>query len=213
GVRADDANICLGADFDAQRPLIAAKITARPHVYLIKGADDDPACPSLKDVCQEQAYLVPGDIVLSGRTQGAFTCVSYQSFHTRMPDWTNGWLPTSSLSRVAPMRAPKAADWIGSWSHPGGTISISLGTGGKLSIAGEHTYAAKLNVHSGVLGADVQPAQGMIAFAEDGSVPFDQAPDGSCLVRMQRIEAWLLVEDNMECGGAMVTFTGIYRRD
>ncbi|MGB6350121.1 MAG: hypothetical protein WBG10_08845, partial [Pseudolabrys sp.] len=42
GVRADDANICLGADFDAQRPLIAAKITARPHVYLIKGADDDP---------------------------------------------------------------------------------------------------------------------------------------------------------------------------
>ena len=55
--------------------------------------------------------------------------------------------------------------------------------------------------------------QGMIAFAEDGSIPFDQASEGSCLVRMQRVEAWLLVEDNMQCGGSMVTFTGLYRRD
>jgi hypothetical protein len=33
-----------------------------------------------------------------------------------------------------------ASDWIGSWSHPGGTISISRSNGGKLSIEGEHTY-------------------------------------------------------------------------
>jgi hypothetical protein len=65
----------------------------------------------------------------------------------------------------------------------------------------------------GVLGANVVPAQGMIAFAEDGSVPFEQAEEGQCLVRMQRVGALLLVEDNMQCGGSMVTFTGLYRRD
>ena len=60
---------------------------------------------------------------------------------------------------------------------------------------------------------DVVPAQGMIAFAENGSVPFDQAEEGQCLVRMQRVGASLLVEDNMQCGGSMVTFTGLYRRE
>ena len=53
----------------------------------------------------------------------------------------------------------------------------------------------------------------MIAFAEDGSVRFDQAEEGQCLVRMQRVGTWLLVEDSMQCGGSMVTFTGLYRRD
>jgi hypothetical protein len=40
--------------------------------------------------------------VLTGRTQGAFTCVAYQSFHRRKQNWTTGWLPTSSLAPVEP---------------------------------------------------------------------------------------------------------------
>ena len=111
------------------------------------------------------------------------------------------------------MGSPKAADWIGSWSHPGGTISITRGDRGKLSVEGEQTYPAAQNVHSGVIGAAVVPAQGMIAFADDGSVPFEAAEEGQCLVRMQRVGPWLLVEDNMQCGGSMVTFTGLYRRE
>jgi hypothetical protein len=30
---------------------------------------------------------------------------------------------------------------------------------------------------------------------------------------MQRVRPWRLVEDNGDCGGAGVTFTGLYRRD
>jgi hypothetical protein len=29
---------------------------------------------------------------------------------------------------------------------------------------------------------------------------------------MQRVDALLIVEDNGSCGGAAVTFTGVYRR-
>ncbi|MGC1793860.1 MAG: hypothetical protein WA753_20865, partial [Pseudolabrys sp.] len=61
--------------------------------------------------------------------------------------------------------------------------------------------------------AAVVPAQNMIAFADDGSTPFEKAEEGQCLVRIQRVGAWLLVEDNMQCGGSMVTFTGLYRRN
>ena len=106
-----------------------------------------------------------------------------------------------------------ASDWIGSWSHPGGTMSISRSDGGKLSIEGEHTYPAAQNVHSGVLGAEVEPQQGMIAFVEDGSIPFDNAENGQCMMRIQRAGIWLLIEDNQQCGGSMVTSTGLYRRD
>ena len=151
--------------------------------------------------------------MLTGHAQGVFTCVAYQSFHTRKQNWTTGWLPTSSVTPVAPMLSPKIADWVGSWSHPGGTISVLRGKNGTLSIEGEQTYPAPGGAHSGVLGAAVAPTQSMIAFADDGTTPFEKAEDGQCLVRMQRVGAWLLVEDNMQCGGSMVTFTGLYRRE
>jgi hypothetical protein len=64
-----------------------------------------------------------------------------------------------------------------------------------------------------VIGAEVVPQQGMIAFVDDGSIPFDQAEDGQCIVRIQRVGTWLLVEDNQQCGGSMATFTGLYRRN
>jgi hypothetical protein len=137
-----DPNACRGVDFDMKRPLVASQISVRPHVNFVKGSDDDGACPTDKDVCRKKAYLVRGDVVFSGRAQDAFTCASYQSFHTRKQNWTVGWLPTSSLTPLEPMGSPKAADWIGTWSHPRGTISIKHSDGGKLSIEGEHIYPA-----------------------------------------------------------------------
>jgi hypothetical protein len=65
--------------------------------------------------------------------------------------------------------------------------------------------------HSGVIDADVAPINDTIAFVDDGSTPFDKA-EGECRVRMQRIGAWLMVEDNAGCGGVGVTFTGFYHR-
>ncbi len=53
----------------------------------------------------------------------------------------------------------------------------------------------------------------MIAFVEDGSIPFDNAENGQCMMRIQRAGIWLLIEDNQQCGGSMVTSTGLYRRD
>ena len=79
-------------------------------------------------------------------------------------------------------------------------------------IHGEQVYPAAQDVHNGVIDATAKPANGLLQFAEDGSVPFDKAAvDATCLVRMQRIEALLVVEDNAQCGGVMVTFTGFYR--
>jgi hypothetical protein len=206
---------CLGIGFDVTHPVTIAKIIAdRPQVHFVKNASDDAACPAERETCRAPSYLIPGDLVLIGKTRGAHSCVSYQSAADRTQRWTVGWLPSASLTPVQPARALAPADWIGRWIHAGGTITISKGRRGTLRIRGEQVYPAAQNVHSGVIGAKAKPAYGLLRFADDGSVAFDAANSeaGSCLVRMQRIAELLVVEDNNHCGGSMVTFTGFYGR-
>lgn len=211
----DNPGDCLGVGFDVQHPVTIAKIIAdRAQVHFLKNAVDDAACPAERESCIEPSYVVPGDLLLAGKSRGGFSCVSYQSAAERTQSWTVGWLPSASLTPVQPMRAPQTRDWIGHWIHAGGVITISKGRRGALRIRGEHVYPAAQNVHSGTIRAETKPADGLLQFADDGRLAFDvpNAEAGSCLVRMQRIAELLVVEDNDHCGGAMVTFTGFYRR-
>jgi hypothetical protein len=206
---------CLGVGFEVQHPVTIAKIIAdRPQVHFVKSASDDAACPAEREGCVQPIYLVPGDLLLVGKTRGAYSCVSYQSAADRTQSWSVGWLPSASLTPVQPARALATRDWIGRWTHAGGAITISKGKRGALRIRGEHVYPAAQNVHSGVIRAEAKPAQGLLQFADDGSAAFNaaSAEAGNCLVRMQRVAELLVVEDNGHCGGAMVTFTGFYRR-
>jgi hypothetical protein len=206
---------CLGIGFDVQHPITIAKVIAdRPQIHFIKSAADDSGCPADREACLAPSYLIPGDLVLVGKTRGAYSCVSYQSAADRAQRWTVGWLPSATMTPIMPASAPALADWIGRWIHAGGEITISKGRRGNLRIRGEAVYPAAQNVHSGVIGAEAKPAHGVLQFADDGSVPFNRtsAEAGNCLVRMQRIAALLVVEDNSHCGGALVTFTGFYRR-
>ena len=206
---------CLGVDFDVAHPIAVVRILpGEPRVYFIKNSMDAAACPAATDACQAKAYLIPGNLALVGKTDGAYTCVSYESAESRKVQWTNGWLPSAGLSPVKPAPAPTLADWVGQWVHASGHIDITVGDKGSLDIRGEGFYAAAQNVHTGVLDAMAKAAAGLLQFADDGTTPFDKTSNdnGSCLVRMQRIEALLVVEDNNACGGALVTFTGFYRR-
>jgi len=204
---------CLGIDFDPGHPVTIAKIIAnQPQVHFLKNGSDQASCPAANDVCQQKAYLIPGNLVLVGKTDGAYSCISYESVVARKVSWTNGWLPATSLSPVVPVPAPARGDWTGDWRHASGAITITNGANGSLTIHGEAYYQAAQDVHTGVIDARAKPAQGLLAFADDGSVAFDKANAESCLVRIQRVEALLVVEDNGSCGGADVTFTGFYRK-
>lgn len=206
---------CLGVDFDVQHPVTIAKIIAdKPQVHFVKNASDKAACPAEVDDCQDGAYLVPGDLMLVGRAHGAYSCVSYQSAADRKQHWTIGWVRSTSLTPVSPTPSPSRAEWIGVWIRAGGKIVIRRGPRNRLRISGEAVYPAAESVHNGVIRATTTPANGMLRFADNGTAPFDQtsADAGDCLVRMQRIADLLVVQDNEQCGGVMVTFTGFYRR-
>jgi hypothetical protein len=211
----EGAGDCLGTAFEVAHPVTIGKIIAdQAQVHFVKSAYDDPACPADRDGCVHSSYLVPGDLALVGKTHGPYSCVSYQSAADRTQRWTVGWLRSASLTPVMRATAPDAADWIGRWIHAGGEIKISKGRRGALRIRGEQVYPAAQDVHSGVIAAEAKPAHGILQFGDDGNAAFDRSSDeaGSCLVRMQRIAALLVVEDNGHCGGSMVTFTGFYRR-
>jgi hypothetical protein len=206
---AEDPANCNGADTVDGGPLTVSQVTAKPRVNFIKSPYDDDfkaeACPAATQACQRKAYVVTGDLVLVGRTRGEFTCVSYQSPLAKKQVWANGWLPTAALAPVAAMASPKAADWLGTWYHPGGSIEIKVGGGGKLDVEGGMTVPTANDFHNGDFKARVvAPKSDTIALVDER--------DDDCHVRMQRIGPWLVVEDNAGCGGAGVSFTGFYRR-
>jgi hypothetical protein len=205
---------CFGIAFDPQHPVAIGKIAAdEPRVYFVKNATDSASCPAVAAACQGKAYLIAGNLALLGKIDGAYTCVSFESAQARKPRWTDGWIPSASLSPAMPAPAISSSDWIGDWSHAGGEITITGGAGGGVTIHGEAFYQAAQNVHTGVIDAAAKPARGLLEFADDGSALFDKAiASATCLVRMQRFESLLVVEDNGGCGGADVTFTGFYRK-
>src|SRR5437660_871742 len=168
----DPAN-CNGAEWDDKLALIVSKVTAEPRVNFIKSPYDDDftaaACPAATHACQKKSYLVTGDLVLVGKTQGNFTCASYQSPLAKKQIWANGWLPSAALTPVAPMPSPKTSDWIGTWYLPGGSIEIKTGDGGKLHVEGVMVVPTARDFHNGGLKAEVVPQNNTIAFADDGS--------------------------------------------
>ena len=206
----DPAN-CNGAEWGDNLALTVSKVTAQPHVNFIKSPYDDDftaaTCPAATKACQKKSYLVTGDLVLVGRTRGDFTCVSYHSPLAKNQIGTIGWLPSAALTPVAPMPSPKMPDWIGTWCNPGCRIEIKTGHGGKLQVDAGGLFPTARDFHNGAFKAEVAPQNDAIAFADDGSNTGDE-----CQVRMQRIGPWLLVVDNGGCGGAGVSFTGLYRR-
>ncbi len=211
-----DPHNCNGVDWNDKRALVVSKVTAEPRVNFIKSPYDDDfkaeSCPADTEACRKKSHLVAGDLVLTGKTMGAFTCVAYQLPRAKKQIWTTGWLPSKALAPVAPMAVLKTSDWLGTWSHPGGDIEIKRAKGGKLSVEGEMVVPTARDAHTGEIAAKVIPEKDTIVFVDDGSTPFEKE-GGECRVRMQRVGPWLMVEDNEGCGGAAVTFTGLYRRE
>jgi hypothetical protein len=212
----DPAN-CVGVDWDDARSLIVAKVVARPRINFVKSPYDDDfkaqGCPAATAACRMKSYLVTGDLVLAARTRGEFTCVAFSSPPGKKPTWTRGWLPSSALTPVAPMAEPGLSDWLGNWDQPHAGIEIKRGgIGGRLTIEGIAAFKGARDVHTGAINAQVMPGKDTIAFLDDGWLPLETQCDSGCRVRMQRIGPFLLVEDNGACGGAGVTFTGLYHR-
>ena len=186
-----DPRNCNGADWDENRIVAVSKVTARPRANFLKSPYDDDfraeRCPAATAACLKKSYLVPGDLVLVGKTQNGFTCISYQSPLATKQIWANGWLRSAELTPVAPMPSPRPRDWIGSWHHPGGSIEITEGFGGRLGVEGGMTVPMPSgDFQNGDFKAQILPQKETIALTDEGIM----ATDAECACNASNLGCW-----------------------
>jgi hypothetical protein len=180
-----------------------AKVTGAPRAYLHDCVDLAPGCTDQP----RTPYVVPGDLVITGKVSGANVCVL-------MPNRVGGsagWVRSAEIAPL-PRGTPALADWVGAWTEGDDSIHLSL-RGAKLVVHGDacwpscHPSRAERpgGPNVGELGGSAPPG-GDTLVIDDASTP------PVCAATLRLIGPYLLVTDNNQCGGMNVTFTGAYRR-
>ena len=200
-------------------------VGAAQRVHFIENLSTaKPFCPADIEACRRRGFVVPGDTVIAGPTINGLVCVSYVAPNVkrakgRYPE-SSGFLPESAL-QVQPSASPRMEEWLGDWSRSSeAEIKIKMGRTGQFNIDGNAFWGAldpgrveRGGVNTGEFGYNGMPKGNMIAVGEgyDGTKPFGD-DRSECRVKLQLFGRYLVVEDNMACGGMNVSFTGIYVR-
>lgn len=208
---------CVWSDLVRDEARVAAIRSDAARTYFVQDDVLVWGCPDERPACRERAFLVTSDVVLTGPTQGRYTCSGY--IGTKGPP-TIGWLPGAALAPL-PEAEQAPTDWGGHWVAPEQDVTIAPGDGDTLTVKGEATWGDNPGrrrtggVHTGELAGVMRLDRNILAFTmgEDGRTrPYAGGDEFTCRVRMMRRGPYLLVRDNNACGGVNVTFSGFYRR-
>lgn len=166
--------------------------------------DDDPEkCPA-DPSCRLKTYVVANDQVIVSRTLGKFACSWFQP--PRRGHGTTGWIETDRLKWTGSIKPPLQRDWLGEWRAPARFIRITRTRKvGDLDISGEATWGSGDRVNEGAIAYTATPSGDTMKFG-DGTGQYD------CQVDMQLVGKFLIVGDNLNCGGHNVSFSGVYRK-
>ncbi len=176
---------------------VATVKASRAYFY----GDQRDACPGGSN-CRTKAFVVSGDEVVVGRSRGGFACAWYPSPKGQP---TVGWIKTSDLTFAPILFDASAKAWLGDWSYGSNSIGFTEDGPGALKVKGSATWvgANPGNVHVGELDGLVVPKNGEISYS-DGDDEYD------CKATMRLLGSYLIVADNLKCGGLNVTFSGVY---
>ncbi|HEX6624068.1 MAG TPA: hypothetical protein VF064_10180 [Pyrinomonadaceae bacterium] len=178
------------------------------HVVGAKGArayffgDASEDCPGAGAKCRQRAYVLPGDAVVVSRRLGDYVCAWFAP--ARGPE-TVGWLRAEQVSLSEADAGPPLARWLGAWEYAGQSLDIRRGKkAGALAVSGQAFWRGQGdNVHVGEVEFEAAPAGNVLKLEENEDL---------CSVRLQLVGPFLVVSDNLKCGGLNVTFNGIYRK-
>jgi hypothetical protein len=174
--------------------------------------------------CHAMAFVVPGDVVLVGHVFDTSTCAAYVNVKGQV---SAGLLPNAQLEAPTPRSKAVATEFIGVWTRMEAEIVVTPNDGtGLLSFSGQATSGAfgrgriaRGDVNHGEISFDLKPASNRLAVALTANaqgateaVAPEKGDPTDCVVAMIALGPYLVVEDNRNCGGHTVTFTGIYRK-
>lgn len=166
--------------------------------------DYETACPT-SEACRTKSYIIPGDRVIVSRVYKGFACSWYFG---KTGSETTGWIKASDLDIATPIAKTPIRAWLGNWGY--GDNSITL-TENKLpqtlNVSGEAFWKGLGdNIHFGELDGLAAPKGNVLKFGEADTDEY------ACKATMHLVGGYLIVADNRYCGGANVTFTGVYRK-
>lgn len=182
--------------------IAAVKGGRNARVYFYN--DDKENCPG-SDGCRRNSFVVGGDEVIVNRSFGDYSCAWYSPRSGRP---TVGWIKTSSLSFAAMLSNGSPRAWLGEWKYDDNGIEFTDNKlAGYLNVTGNATWVGVNpgQVHVGELDGSYEPKNGTINYS-DGDDKYD------CKVKMRLLGKYLIVADNLKCGGVNVTFSGVYTR-
>lgn len=166
--------------------------------------DDIETCPDMAS-CRTKSYVVAGDKVITNRKRGGFVCAWFAPLKGAP---TVGWLNSSELDFPILLLDAREQDWVGEWKYAENNIIFAATKQpGTLTVKGNAFWKGLGdNIHIGELDGAAKYTDGKLEYS-DGIGGYD------CRVSMQLVtESFLIVADNMNCGGANVTFSGVYRK-
>lgn len=180
----------------------------------------DPACDAGAkgiEACRRKAYVVPGDVVLVGDVYDTTACATFVDRKGRV---TTGLIKGDTVESVPGAGQPTARSFVGHWVRDEAEIHITA-KGAAIAVKGEATYGSKDPqrvargaVNIGNIDFVAEPAGNTLSIAISGetAVPKAKAAATDCQLDMIALGPYLVVKDNMQCGGLNVSFTGVYRK-
>ncbi|WP_370178018.1 hypothetical protein [Alteriqipengyuania sp.] len=176
-----------------------AQITAK-RAFFYKDAD---GCPQASG-CRSNSYVIDGDNLVVGRRIGDFVCAFYPSTQ----GGTAGWINIGAL-HIRPLDArPPLARWLGAWSDGMSADVDILSKDGRTYIVGEAFWPARpeenewISIHIGEVNDRLAIAGHRATYADENL----------CELELTLLPDFLLIADNRKCGGANVSFSGVYTR-
>ncbi len=132
------------------------------------------------------------------RSQGEWTCGYVSGRQGAGP----AWILTEALRVVPSSKDPLLSAWSGHWTDGYNHLRIGAGQkAGTLHLVGTAQWQGRYSTHSGGLEGSSSPTGNNLHFVED-----------SCTVDLTLIGHYIVMSDNMGCGGANVRFQGIWKR-
>ena len=182
----------------------AAKVVGAPRTYF---RTDEPPCPAETAACRKRAYVLPGDMVLVAGTTGPYVCALFPGKH----DDVTGYVLQTELAVQSPPTATPLSAWTGKWADGDNTIMLRP-RGKDITVAG-HAYWPSANPPLSVApgGPNLGEVSGA-AIPTGNKVAFVDKDNDDCRLSLTLLPPFLVASDNGNCGGANVTFDGVFRR-
>ena len=194
----------FGGPYKREPDLRLGRIVGDTRAFLLSDMDGCPLSPVQGRDCYKKKFLNPGSAVavLPSNMPG-LVCVLDPS-RSGQPA---GWLPQARVQVSSPDPNQPLASWAGEWRKDDDWVAITVRNDGKLSVIGRAFWPGKnvLPMHTGEFSGLARPQGNQITFSEQDPTP--------CQVKFELLSSNILAaNDNVECGGANVSFGGVYAR-